>query len=109
MVCLINEHKSTSDTGGWCNWAIGGGHVTDSRLASALANLFAGQTVIGLGDGLGEYRRIILSTGKVRTYDAYDGSPDIHNVTGGKVMLNKAFIRLNDVQTGHILLAVIVD
>jgi len=57
-----------------------------------MAKLFAGQTVIGLGDGLGEYRRIILSTGKVRTYDAYDGSPYIYNVTGGKVMLTKICI-----------------
>jgi len=55
-------------------------------LATALANLFDGWSVVGLGDGLGEYRRLILNTGKVRTYDAYDGSPNIMKLTGGQVM-----------------------
>jgi len=50
-----------------------------------LAKLFAGQTVIGLGDGRGVYRDMILRTGKVRTYDAYDGSPNIFNATNGQV------------------------
>jgi len=99
-MCLMESQKKTSETGGWCN-AAGSGHITDSKLAGALANLFSGRTVIGLGDGLGEYRKIILRTGKVRNYDAYDGAPYIHNVTGGEVMLNVRYslcTRLNDVQ-----------
>ena len=61
---------------------------TDKQLADALAKFFAGCTVVALGDGLGEYRKLILSTGKVRTYDAYDGSPYIRNITDGKVTLH---------------------
>ena len=54
-------------------------------LAKALAKLFNGSTVIGLGDGLGYYRKIILDTGKVRIYDAYDGAPNTYNITAGQV------------------------
>ena len=61
--------------------------MTDKQLVSALADLFIGRTVVGLGDGRGEYRKMILSTGKVRTYDAYDGAPNIDNITGGQVLL----------------------
>ena len=86
MVCETKEQKKTSDTGGWCNNAIKRGHVTDRELAGALAELFAGRTVVGLGDGHGIYRKIILATGKVRKYDAYDGAPYIHNFTGGQVL-----------------------
>ena len=60
--------------------------MTDKPLVSALANLFAGRTVVGLGDGRGEYRKQILGTGKVQTYDAYDGAPNINNLTGGQVI-----------------------
>ena len=66
--------------------AVGNGHLTDNRLAGALADLFAGQTVVGLGDGRGLYRKIILGTGKVQSYDAYDGSPNINNITAGQVI-----------------------
>ena len=84
----MNKQNSTSDTGGWCNVAVGSGHVTDGHLAGALADLFVGRTVIGMGDGPGAYRRIILGTGKVQTYDAYDGAPSINNITSGQVTLN---------------------
>ena len=65
--------------------AVIGGHATDNRLIGALANLFAGRTVLGLGDGRGIYRKLILETGKVQTYDAYDGAPNINKLTGGQV------------------------
>jgi len=65
---------------------VGSGHITDHQLAVALANLFAGRTVVGLGDGRGLYRELILNTGKVESYDAYDGSPNINNITHGKVI-----------------------
>jgi len=61
------------------------GHKTDKQLVSALAELFSGRTVIALGDGRGEYRKLILQTGKVLAYDSYDGAPNIYNITGGQV------------------------
>jgi len=79
--------QGTSETGGWCNEAVDREHVTDKPLAGALADLFANRTVVGLGDGPGKYRKLILDTGKVRTYDAYDGSPNIDNITNGQVTL----------------------
>jgi len=84
----MNKQNATSDTGGWCNVAVGREHVTDTHLAGALADLFAGRTVIGLGDGPGAYQRLILDTGQVRSYDAYDGAPYIYNITGGQVTTN---------------------
>jgi len=52
-----------------------------------LAKLFAGTTVIGLGDGLGKYRDLILRSGVVQHYDSYDGSPYINAITDGRVIL----------------------
>ena len=80
------KHKSTSETGGWCDTAVVKKHKTDKPLVGALANLFGGSTVIGLGDGRGEYRKLILKTNKIRIYDAYDGSPNIYNITNGQVV-----------------------
>jgi len=87
LVCKTKNknRKGTSQTGGWCNTAVSVGHVTDNRLIPALANLFARRTVVGLGEGRGIYRKLILATGKVKTYDAYDGAPNINNLTGGQV------------------------
>ena len=76
----------TSETGGWCSVRVTGGYVTDMGLARALAKLFAGYKVIGLGDGRGHYRKAIIDTGKVQNYDVYDGAPDIYNITGGQVL-----------------------
>ena len=84
---MTNNQSQTSETGGWCSKAVGHGHVTDKPLATALADLFANRTVVGLGDGPGEYRRLILGTGKVRAYDAYDGAPNIDSITKGQVTL----------------------
>jgi len=82
---MSKNQLSTSDTGGWCNKETNTYH-TDKGLASALAKLFAGCTVIGLGDGRGGYRKLILSTGKVKRYDAYDAAPNIAKITGGQVV-----------------------
>jgi len=60
----------------------------------ALVNLFAGRTVVGLGDGRGEYRKLILDTGKVQTYDAYDGAPYISDITGGQVSVDKELLSM---------------
>jgi len=83
---MTRNQTSTSDTGGWCNTATRIGHKTDKQLVHALVELFAGCTVVGLGDGRGEYRRLILQSGNVRRYDAYDGAPNIRTMTSGQVM-----------------------
>jgi len=75
---------SISESGGWCDAAVHSGHVTDYGLAGALAELFDGRSVVGLGDGRGDYRRLILGSGHVTHYDAYDGAPNIYNITAGK-------------------------
>ena len=83
----MKKQSDTSETGGWCDRAVGNEHMTDKRLAGALAKVFAGRTVVGLGDGRGHYRKMILDSGKVQTYDAYDGAPNIYNITGGQVTI----------------------
>jgi len=85
---ICQTQTATSETGGWCKTAVNAGHMTDKKLISALADLFTGQTVVGLGDGRGDYRKLILGTGKVRKYDAYDGAPNINSITGGQVNLS---------------------
>jgi hypothetical protein len=75
-----------TETGGWCQGAVNVLHLTDGRLAVALATLLAGKTVLSLGDGTGVYRHLMLnSTVKVSRYDAYDGSPFISETTAGRV------------------------
>ena len=54
-----------TDTGSWCQGAVNILHITDHNLADSLANFFAGSTVLGLGDGTGVYRGIILNVSKV--------------------------------------------
>ena len=89
-MCENKQQSATSDTGGWCNTAVATGHATDKRLVDLLANLFTGRTVVGLGEGPGKYRKLILETGKVRKYDGYDGAPYINNITGGQVVFRSA-------------------
>jgi len=61
--------------------------MTDHLLAGALGGLFSGRSVVGLGDGQGEYRRLLLNSGRVTRYDAYDGAPNIRNITNGQAKL----------------------
>ena len=82
----MKKQKSTSDTGGWCSSRVHRGYIKNRLLARNLADLFSGSTVIGLGDGRGFYRQFIIDTGKVRIYDAYDGAPNIYNITAGQVI-----------------------
>ena len=97
LVCETKQQSRTSDTGGWCNSAVRSQHSTDKPLIDALAELFTGQTVVGLGDGRGEYRNLVLRTGKVRTYDAYDGAPNINNITGGQVSFQLTEFAVNGI------------
>jgi len=86
LICQqVNSSSSVSETGGWCDTAVRVVHVTDRPLATALAHLFTARSVVGLGDGRGEYRRLILASGHVTRYDAFDGAPNIRNITGGQV------------------------
>ena len=88
LVCQVGNQSGLSQTGGWCDVAVNRSHTTDIGLAAALASLFQGRSVVGLGDGLGVYRKLILNTGKVATYDAFDGAPNIHDITHGQVALS---------------------
>ena len=54
-------------------------------MAIALADFFANETVASFGDGPGIYKVLIDKTGKVQTYDAFDGAPYAEEVTNGSV------------------------
>ena len=91
LVCSTTNQKDTSDSGGWCNHGVVTGHYTDEGLVKfVLAKLFANQSVVGLGDGRGEYRQLLLKSGSVRPrphhYMAYDGAPNINKKTRGQVV-----------------------
>ena len=88
LVCATQRQSAASETGGWCRTASRTDtnlYVTDHQLAAALANFLAGKSVIGLGDGQGHYRRLMLATGNITRYDAFDGAPFIDNITHGQV------------------------
>jgi len=82
----MNKESDTSETGGYCSQRVKTGHQTDTKLAEQLVKLFANQTVVGLGDGPGTYRQLLLDAG-IPKYDAFDGAPNIHNLTDGKVSI----------------------
>ena len=95
LICETKRQYDISETGGWCRNASGPRskyHYTDNRLAAALANFLNNKSVIGLGDGQGHYRRLLLATGKVTKYDAFDGAPDINNITKGKASVRYLFL-----------------
>ncbi len=86
----VDNGRKVSATGGYCYKASrpteeGGTHLTDEPLAAALADLFSNQAVAGFGDGPGMYKTVIERTGKVQTYDAFDGAPYVEEVTNGSV------------------------
>ena len=79
---------STTQTGGWCrnqSEEIGGEHMTDTRLATALSDFFEHKSVGSFGEGPGRYRDILLNLGKVKEYDSYDGSPYCDLTSKGRV------------------------
>lgn len=84
-MCQTQSHEGISQVGGWCENSLDSQHETDKPLAMIMADLFAGHTVVGLGDGLGKYRELLLQTGKITGYDAFDGTPSIASVTNGSV------------------------
>jgi hypothetical protein len=92
LVCKTKNQADISQTGGWCNEAVKSNHITDSALVVTLVELFRDQTVVGLGDGPGQYRRLLVDSG-VRKYDAYDGAPNIKNITNGQVCVSLLSLR----------------
>lgn len=79
----------TSNTGGWCETSSkehSGYHVTDKPLVPALAELFKGKYVASFGDGPGRYKQLLLETGKLNGYDAYDGAPFTETTSEGRVV-----------------------
>eukprot|EP00908_Phaeocystis_cordata_P018189 Transcript_29588.p1 GENE.Transcript_29588~~Transcript_29588.p1 ORF type:complete len:239 (-),score=22.43 Transcript_29588:171-887(-) len=61
------------------------GYKLDHKLVPCLVALFAGHTVTELGAGVGLYQQAALDTGRVLSWTAYDGMPDIETLTQGRV------------------------
>lgn len=81
-------NRKTSFTGGWCfneSKEDGGQHITDIKLTVALGKFLAGKSVASFGEGPGAYKRLILKTGLIRKFDAYDGAPYSEEITNGEV------------------------
>ena len=47
--------------------------------------LLPGKTVASFGDGPGRYKQLLLETGKLKGYDAYDGAPFTETTSNGRV------------------------
>ncbi|XP_060604954.1 uncharacterized protein LOC132757643 [Ruditapes philippinarum] len=80
--------NTSSETGGWCmeqSKATGGKHMTDRNLVPTLAQFFKGKYVASFGDGPGMYKKLIMKSGQVKGYDAYDGAPFCDVTSNGKV------------------------
>ena len=58
------------------------GYRLDRPLVTCLAELFSGGSVTELGAGVGLYRRAILkaSDGRVTSYEAFEGMPDVETL-----------------------------
>ncbi|WAQ98047.1 hypothetical protein MAR_022420 [Mya arenaria] len=85
---LGDKGSATSETGGWCQKASkedGGQHMTDNKLVAALIELFTGKFVGSFGDGPGRYKQLVIESGKVKGYDAYDGAPYCDVTSEGRV------------------------
>ena len=81
--CQVGTARGVTEHGGWC-----GGyqdHRTDIKLASALADLFSGETVASFGDGPGSYKQLLDKSGKVPLFHSFDGAPFSENKTNGLV------------------------
>ncbi|XP_060596739.1 uncharacterized protein LOC132750721 [Ruditapes philippinarum] len=88
MECEKAVNQATSETGGWCQKAStegSGQHMTDTKLASALADFFKGKYVGSFGDGPGRYKQLLTDSGKLKAYDAYDGAPFCDVTSEGRV------------------------
>lgn len=68
-------------------WGLGGAYVymLDVGLANALAEFFAGSSVVELGAGLGCYTGWLRDDGSVTSAVGFDGAPGVTERTGGLV------------------------
>lgn len=82
------EQQKTSSTGGWCaqtSVETSGEHKTDKKFVPVLAEFFKGKYVGSFGDGPGRYKQMLLDTGLLKGYDAYDGAPFSEKTSEGRV------------------------
>ncbi|XP_045178406.2 uncharacterized protein LOC123538394 isoform X3 [Mercenaria mercenaria] len=80
--------QKVSSTGGWCAQTSvenSGEHKTDTKLVPVLANFFRDKYVASFGDGPGRYKQLLLDTGLLKGYDAYDGAPFSEKTSKGRV------------------------
>lgn len=80
--------NKVASTGGWCaetSVENSGEHQTDIKLAEVLAEFFKGKYVASFGDGPGRYKHLLLNTGLLKGYDAFDGAPFSENTSEGRV------------------------
>ncbi len=63
------------------------GYRLDRRLVPCLADLFNGGSVTELGAGVGLYQRAIQSAskGRITSYTAFEGMPDVETLSRGRV------------------------
>ncbi|XP_071108267.1 uncharacterized protein [Haliotis cracherodii] len=83
-----SNQTSVAASGGWCRQSsksTGGQHLFDKPLAEYLSLFFQNQTVGSFGDGPGDYKKLLDSTHRLRTYDAFDGAPYGRETSGGVV------------------------
>ncbi|XP_045216168.2 uncharacterized protein LOC123566285 [Mercenaria mercenaria] len=88
MECEKGANQATSESGGWCKKSsteTAGQHMTDTNLATALAEFFKGKYVGSFGDGPGRYKQLLSDSGKVKGYDAFDGAPFCDITSEGRV------------------------
>ncbi|XP_045209041.1 uncharacterized protein LOC123560953 [Mercenaria mercenaria] len=82
------EKNTTTTTGGWCekqNRAHAGKGLTDEQLVPALVQVLKGKHIGSFGDGTGQYKELIIASGEVKGYDAYDGAPFSDIISNGSV------------------------
>ena len=101
-VDLVRHDTSTLNTGAWLISPTYT-YFLDRGLAGALANLFAGVSVVELGAGKGCYASYLRRAPPARHGEsrigvrAFDGAPNVVNLTGGLVMradLTRSLVRM---------------
>lgn len=88
LIRTQSQTRQVATSGGWCLHASqpnSGEHVCDKPLALAIGSLLKGQRVAGFGDGPGMYKSVYDAQMLMTSYDAYDGSPYIENITQNAV------------------------
>ncbi|XP_053392392.1 uncharacterized protein LOC128555063 [Mercenaria mercenaria] len=83
-----HRKQKVSSTGGWCAQTSvenSGEHSTDKELVPLLAILLKHKHVASFGDGPGRYKQLLLDTGLLKGYDAYDGAPFSEETSEGRV------------------------